>query len=233
VNPAGTFSLLQSGGNPRSGFVQGNDGLFYGTTTSGGAGQGSLFRIDSTGAPTRLHSFTNFIGEGAVCFGGLVEGSDGNFYGTTYQGGIANTGTVFRITPSGALTTLYGFTGGADGAAPYAGLVQSVDGNFYGTTFAGGQFGLGTVFKLSVYLVPSTNQLNQITAIQLAGTNVLISTTSIAAKGYQLQRRSSFTSGGWFNVPGASTNALGGPLTLSDPGGISQTQAFYRIAITP
>jgi hypothetical protein len=67
----------------------------------------------------------------------------------------------------------------------------------------------------------------------LAGTNVLISTTSIAGTAYQLQRRSSFTAGGWINVPGAATNALGGPLTLIDPGGISQTQAFYRLSITP
>ena len=233
ISTGGNYSLLQSGGNPRSGFIQGADGFFYGTTTSGGAGQGSVFRIDSAGTPARLHSFTNFVGEGTTPYAGLIQGSDGNFYGTTYTGGIANTGTVFRITSSGALTTVYGFTGATDGAAPYAGLVQGIDGNFYGTTSSGGASGGGTVFKLSVYLVPPANQLQQITGIQIAGANVLVSLTSLAGKGYQLQYRTSLGTAGWSNVLGAATNGFGGPLTLTDAGGDLQPQRFYRVVITP
>jgi uncharacterized repeat protein (TIGR03803 family) len=78
-----------------------------------------------------------------------VQGSDGNFYGTTYAGGANGDGTVFKITPSGTLTTLYNFAG-SDGVAPLAGLVQGSDGNFYGTTQQGGANNVGTVFRLGV-----------------------------------------------------------------------------------
>ena len=69
-------------------------------------------------------------------YAGLVQGTDGNFYGTTSEGGANGYGTVFKITPSGTLTTLHSFDV-TDGAYPYAGLVQATDGNFYGTTSRG------------------------------------------------------------------------------------------------
>ena len=105
-----------------------------------------------------LYSFNG--SDGAYPYAGLVQGSDGNFYGTTGGGGTNGAGTVFRITSGGSLTTLYNFCGG-DGANPYAGLVQGSDGDFYGTTLAGGNFygttcgygcsleGFGTVFKIT------------------------------------------------------------------------------------
>jgi uncharacterized repeat protein (TIGR03803 family)/T5SS/PEP-CTERM-associated repeat protein len=226
--------LLTDAGNPIGAFVQGSDGLFYGTGSAAlEGGDGSVYRFNSAGAPTKLHSFTNFVGEGAHPSAGLVQGSDGNFYGTTIKGGIANTGTVFRITASGALTTLRSFTGGPDGAAPAAPLLQGLDGNFYGTTSSGGTNGAGTVFKLSVYLVPPASQLAQITRIQATRTNVAVTITSVAGKGYQLQYRSSLTSGNWSNVLGASLIGIGGPLTLNDPGGAAPAQGFYRVVITP
>ena len=78
----------------------------------------------------------------AVSLAGLVQGSDGNFYGTTAHGGTnGGVGTVFKISATGALTTLYSFTGGKDGGRPQAGLVQGSDGNFYGTTADGGTNG--------------------------------------------------------------------------------------------
>ena len=79
-----------------------------------------------------------------------MQGSDGNFYGTTFDGGAncnAGCGTVFKITPSGTLTTLHSFDS-ADGL-PCAGLIQATDGNFYGTTAAGGANDNGTVFKIT------------------------------------------------------------------------------------
>lgn len=77
----------------------------------------------------------------------VIQGSDGNFYGTTYYGGNGN-GTVFRLTPAGTLTNLVNFTG-ANGSNPEAGLIQASDGNFYGTTPSGGTSGYGTVFKMT------------------------------------------------------------------------------------
>lgn len=129
------------GATPYGELVQATDGNFYGTTTEGGAGGdcyggscGTVFRITPSGTLTVLHSFDGSDGDGPAAE--LVQGTDGNFYGTTGYGGASNDGTAFRITPSGALTTLYSFNG-SDGSGPY-GLVQGSDGSFYGTTGGGG-----------------------------------------------------------------------------------------------
>ena len=97
-----------------------------------------MFKISTNGALTSLYSFTGG-NDGADPEAGLVQGSDGNFYGTTAYGGTNGAGTVFKISTNGALTSLYSFTGGNDGADPLAGLVQGSDGSFYGTTDGGGQ----------------------------------------------------------------------------------------------
>ena len=78
----------------------------------------------------------------------LVEGSDGNFYGTTFAGGANNTGTVFTISPVGTITVLHSFDG-VDGANPTANLIEGSDSNFYGTTFGGGTNDFGTVFQIT------------------------------------------------------------------------------------
>ena len=126
-----------NGKSPAAALVQGSDGNFYGTTYGGGTngGYGTVFKISTNGALTTLYSFTGG-NDGANPDAGLVQGSDGNFYGTTYGGGTNGAGTVFKISTNGALTSLYSFTGGNDGANPYAGLVQGSDGYFYGTTSA-------------------------------------------------------------------------------------------------
>ncbi len=129
--------------------VQGSDGSLYGTTYDGGVnGAGTVFKITLTGSLTTLYNFTDGA-DGGFPIAGLVQGTDGNFYGTTYSGGTDSAGTVFQITPTGSLTTLYSFTGGADGVSPYAPLVQGTDGNFYGTTLGGGTNGGGTVFTIT------------------------------------------------------------------------------------
>jgi uncharacterized repeat protein (TIGR03803 family) len=110
------------------------------------------------GALTTIHNFAG--ADGAVPYAGLVEGTDGSFYGTTDFGGTSTAcsggcGTVFKIASGGTVTTLHSFVGGpADGARPYAGLVQGTDGSFYGTTFEGGAgtactYGCGIVFKIT------------------------------------------------------------------------------------
>ena len=158
ITSAGTLTTLHSFGDPPNGtdpvgsLVQGSDGNFYGTTWYGVTnGAGTVFKITSAGTFTTLYQFSGPDGSGPV--GSLVQGSDSNFYGTTSQGGTNNCsggcGTVFRITSAGTLTTLYQFSG-LDGTDPQAGLVQGSDGNFYGTTQAGGTSGSrGTVFTIT------------------------------------------------------------------------------------
>jgi large repetitive protein len=177
MTPSGTLTTLYSfcpqtgctdGKNPQAGLVQGTDGNFYGTTASGGGANnyGTVFKITPSGTLTSLYSFCSQSGctDGVIPVAGLVQGTDGNFYGTTYYGGAGGAnnvlppgaapgdGTVFKITPSGTLTTLYSFcpqTGCTDGKNPQAGLVQGTDGNFYGTTSEGGANNYGTVFKIT------------------------------------------------------------------------------------
>ena len=142
------------GGTPNAGLVQGGDSNFYGTTYDGGANyEGAVFRIGSSGTYTNLYSFAGSPNDGAEPEAGLVQGSDGNFYGTTYSGGTNGNGIVFRISPSGAYTNLHSFSGAPnDGAEPEGVLVQGSDGSFYGTTYSGGSNGNGIVFRLSVPL---------------------------------------------------------------------------------
>jgi uncharacterized repeat protein (TIGR03803 family) len=139
--------------------VQGSDGNLYGTTYSGGTngnyGYGTVFRISPSGSYTSLYSFGSYPSDGTGPYAGLVQGSDGNLYGTTSGGGTHGEGTVFRISPSGSYASLYSF-----GSYPYDGygpngLVQGSDGNLYGTTGVGGTTtnycprGCGTVFRIN------------------------------------------------------------------------------------
>jgi uncharacterized repeat protein (TIGR03803 family) len=183
INAAGALTSLYSfpgvnddGADPDAGLVQGGDGNFYGTAAYGGTnGNGTVFKISANGTLANLYSFTGG-NDGANPTAKLAQGNDGSFYGTTSQGGAHGSGTVFKISATGALTSLYSFTGGADGADPAGGLVQGSDGSFYGTTGSGGIFegvlvsvwtgtnygsswvtnSLGTVFKISATGVLTT-----------------------------------------------------------------------------
>ena len=172
---AWSLDSANSGSVPYGGLVQGRDGNFYGTTQQGGAssygapfwGYGTVFRLTASGSLTAIHSFD--YEEGAYPSSTLVQGADGNFYGTAQTGGTnGGWGTIFKITPGGILTPLFSFAN-TNGAVPLAGLVQDSDGTFYGTTTAGGSSatasavpvpawpggpftgadGAGTVFKLA------------------------------------------------------------------------------------
>jgi uncharacterized repeat protein (TIGR03803 family) len=102
---------------------------------------------DASAQLTAIHKFNGADGSGSLA--SLILGADGNFYGTTEDGGAFDHGTVFRMTPAGAVTVLHSFTGGVDGNAPVAALLQASDGNFYGTTSSGGPAGFGLVFKMT------------------------------------------------------------------------------------
>ncbi|MGO9304890.1 MAG: choice-of-anchor tandem repeat GloVer-containing protein, partial [Candidatus Korobacteraceae bacterium] len=163
ITPTGFLTGLHyfnftDGAWPFAGLMQAPDGNLYGTTTSGGrGGSGTVFRITPGGTLTTLYSFCSQpnCADGGAPDAGLVQASDGHFYGTTSEGPPGGYGTVFKITQSGTLTTLYSFNG-SDGEAPYAGLVQASDGNFYGTTVLGGADGDGTVFEITPDGVPTT-----------------------------------------------------------------------------
>lgn len=171
LTPGGKFTTLHSFSefSNANALIEGLDGNLYGTTANGGVlAKGTVFRIAPGGQLTTLYNFcsqTN-CSDGEFPVAGLVQGTDGNFYGTTELGGTNNDascdgfgcGTIFQITPAGKRTTLYNFcsqTGCTDGSQPQAALIQASDGTFYGTTYQGGttncnNIGCGTVFSLSM-----------------------------------------------------------------------------------
>jgi uncharacterized repeat protein (TIGR03803 family) len=127
--------------------AQGRDGNLYGTAPSGGTlGFGGVFKITPTGTYSVIYNFDG-TAHGKTPRSGLTLGTDGNFYGTTLQGGLSNYGVIFKITPAGVLTVLHEFAY-ADGTNPYAPPIQGNDGSYYGTTSVGGT-GSGTVYKMT------------------------------------------------------------------------------------
>jgi uncharacterized repeat protein (TIGR03803 family) len=166
ITPGGTMTTLYSfctlggcadGENPHDALIQGSDGNLYGTTLAGGANQvygGAVFKINPRGPMTTMYSFCSLskCPDGSQPNGGLIQATDGNFYGTASSGGSGNYGTIFKITPGDTLTTIYDFCSlayCADGAYPYDPLVQATDGNLYGTTGTGGSVDGGTAFTIT------------------------------------------------------------------------------------
>lgn len=144
----GTFNIIRAGIGYNSGMIQGTDGYFYGTGPAAGPGDGAVFKITAEGGGGDLYVFSSSGTNGADPVGGLVEAADGDFYGTTQNGGVYNWGTIFKITSAGILTTLHSFDY-TNGANPASELIQGTDGNFYGTTRTGGASEHGTVFKMT------------------------------------------------------------------------------------
>jgi uncharacterized repeat protein (TIGR03803 family) len=226
---------LVDGGNPGGALVQASDGKLYGTASHGGLyGFGTVFEITPGGTLTTLHSFDST--DGAYPTAGLIQATDGNLYGTTDGGGTNSVcgtigcGTVFKITPGGALTTLHDFcaqTDCTDGVDPFGGLVQATDGTFYGTT--NGNPEPGTVFSLAnglgpfVATVPSAGKTGK--AVMILGTN-LKGATSVSFNGtaatFTVVSSTLITT----TVPsGAAT----GTIEVVVPGGALSSNAPFRV----
>ncbi len=155
INPTGNYTVLYAfaggidGGQPYAGLVRDADGNLYGTTFYGGdasCGCGVVFKLDPTCRETVLYTFTGGA-DGANPSACLVRDNQGNFYGTTLNGG-GGAGVVFKLDTTRKETVLYTFTGGADGGQPFAGLLRDKDGNLYGDTL--GYNSYGNLFKISV-----------------------------------------------------------------------------------
>jgi uncharacterized repeat protein (TIGR03803 family) len=238
VTPSGTLTVLHSfdgtdGEKSLGALVQGTDGNFYGTTSFGGGSAGfvgTVFKITPSGTLTTLHSFNGPDGSGASA--GLIQATDGNFYGTTTGVGFNNLGTVFQITPSGALTTLHSFDG-ADGGLSYGALIQGINGEFYGTTEFGASSacseGCGTIFRLSVGLgafveiQPASGMEGA--AVKILGTD-LTGASSVRFNGreaaFEVVSASEITA----TVPaGAAT----GKVQVVTPGGTLSSQVSFQV----
>jgi uncharacterized repeat protein (TIGR03803 family) len=163
ITPGGNLTTLYDfcsasecvdGVGPDAALLLGRDGNFYGTTTAGGnAGRGVAFKITPSGNLTVLYSFCSQsnCSDGLSPEATLAQGTDGNFYGSTTGGGTNSRGTLFQLTPSSVLTTLYNFcslSNCTDGYMPSP-LIQATDGNLYGVTHYGGTSGYGTIFQIT------------------------------------------------------------------------------------
>jgi uncharacterized repeat protein (TIGR03803 family) len=142
------FSGGEDGNCPYAGVIRDSAGNLYGTTLAGGSyGSGTVFKLDTTGILTVLHSFSG--ADGASPYAGLIRDASGNLYGTASEGGAYGAGIVFKLDTSGKETVLYNFTGGGvDGARPIGGVIGDPSGNLFGTTEQGGTLNMGTVFML-------------------------------------------------------------------------------------
>lgn len=243
ITPTGTLTTLGNfscvgsacgvGARPLYGsLVQASDGDFYGTTSAGGSlGYGTVFKMPPGGKPTAIYAFCSQSGctDGANPYGGLVQATDGNFYGTTYFGGGHNDGTVFKITSAGELTTLHSFSG-SDGQGPIGSPVQDTNGDLYGTTVAGGAgSNNGVVFTVSLgltaFVEPQTTSGAVGAAVKILGSNFTGATQVTfngAATPFKIVSSSQITT----TVP---TGATTGTVQVVTPSGTLSSNVPFRV----
>jgi len=173
LDSSGTETVLHSfagnpdGAKPYAGVAMDTLGNLYGTTQRGGvSGRGTVFKISTAGEETVLHSFTGGSSDGANPKAGVILDATGNLYGTTFRGGLAGQGTVFKLDTSNTETILYNFTGGYGGGNPFGGLVLNSSGILYGTAVNGGNANIkrygcckGVLFSVSAAAGPGSEKV--------------------------------------------------------------------------
>jgi uncharacterized repeat protein (TIGR03803 family) len=235
ISPTGTLTTVHTfegtdGSTPFDTLVQATDGNLYGTTLQGGTstacpfGCGTVFKISPTGTLTMLHSFDGT--DGSNVYAGLVQATNGNFYGTTSGGGANGDGTVFEITPTGTLTTLHSFDD-TDGDEPFGGLVQDTNGSFYGTTEFGGNHN-GTIFSLSVglgrFVETQTTSGKVGAAVKILGTN-LTGATSVTFSG----TAATFTASRSVIITTVPSGATSGTVEVTVSGHTLKSNTKFRV----
>lgn len=212
-------------------------GGFYGSTFYGGpANAGVVYEIDSGGREKVLYSFTGGA-DGKYPNGPVARDSGGNIYGATSDGGAANLGVVYKVTPSGQFTLLHSFTGGADGAIPESGVILGSDGNLYGSTTNGGtgsQTGVqeGVIFKMDT--AGNETVMYSFTGLADGGTPLAVPTMDAAGDlygtatsggagagvVYKLSAAGQYTVLHTFTGPGAGGGDPVAPVTLDSAGNL-------------
>jgi uncharacterized repeat protein (TIGR03803 family) len=234
ITSKGKLTVLYSfdftpAGSPFAPLVQGNDGNFYGTTSSGGtAGEGTVFKITSQGKFTVLHSFPTHSSDGTNPEAGLVLGTDGKFYGTTGSGGTDGYGVIYRIASKGEYSVVYNFDD-TRGSNPQVTLWQHTTGLLFGDTYEGGTHNQGVFYSLEAGLgafaavVPSSGKVGKLIGILGQG---LKGSTAVSFNGTPATftiRSDTFLIA---TVPNGATTGL---VTITTPGGNLVSKQKFRV----
>jgi uncharacterized repeat protein (TIGR03803 family) len=235
ITPAGHFTLLHSFGysdgvGPFAGLIEASDGKLYGTTYDGGAYiAGTIFEITRTGTFSVIHNFYPHVQDGSTPLSGLVQGSDGNLYGTTSEGGTSNAGTIYVISPGGAsYSVLYNFDG-VTAAQPEAGLSQNTNGILYGDTYTGGSAGYGAFFSFDNALrpfvspVPSFGAVGKTIGILGQG---FTGTTAVSFNGIRATFHVASSTYLTATVPSGATT---GRITVTTPSRVLKSNQVFRV----
>lgn len=224
-----SFTCGAGGFGPSAPLLQASDGNFYGTTNSGGNAQGCglVFKLDQFGNVSTLYVFQNGLdGCGAT---GIMQATDGNFYGTTVDGGTNNVGTLYRLSLTGAHTVLYSFASLTGDIPPWPPM-QDTNGQLYGVTYVGGTFNYGTVYNFNLGLAPFATFVQhtgaighsaQILAQGLTGTTS-VSFNGIPAASFSVVSDTYLTA----IVPAGATT---GPVVVTTPSGPLTSNVNFRI----
>jgi uncharacterized repeat protein (TIGR03803 family) len=215
------------GQNPNAALMQASNGALYGTTYNGGSSNvGMIFTLSTNGGGYNiLHSFKSFPGDAQVPLGPLFEGKDGVLYGMTYLGGSNGVGAIFKLAQAGGNYSVWRsfLSSGGDGQNPRGGLVLGGGGAFYGTTWEGGQAGVGTVFQ--IYPPQTPDMLG----VGVAGTTAQVRFSGVSGYQYQVLRSTNLVD--WAAV-GTITMPVSGVGTNVDSAA-PVAGAFYRAAWAP